>query len=1080
MPDLFPLAIFPEGALASSVITTVWIGVFFVAYFNLRLGWVLSGLVVPGYLVPLLLVKPMAAATVLGEGVITYFLVWLYSEYLSRHGGWSNLFGRDRFFALVLTSVAVRITMDGWLLPMAGEWLVSRYHLVLDYRNNFHSFGLIIVSLIANNFWKTGLRRGLLPMLTTIGLTYLVVRYGLLELTNFNISNLGYMYEDMAASILASPKAYIILLTTAFVASRMNLLYGWDFAGILIPSLLALQWYEPWKILASFVEATIILLLAILVLKAPIFKRMTVEGARKLLLFFNISFAYKFVLAYVLLWGWPEVKISDYYGFGYLLPTLLALKMHDKGIFARMTRATLQTSLVSVAVASIVGFALTLLPDLSVSHTRATTEKQLPAMANRSEPLMELLRQEKLALYRTRVDQQMVIPLPEENRSFAQGTKQLLTYAQNRNPEVLMQARLHLDAANYLVEWVEGRYLLVREKSPRRHWGIYVIDTHGKGRLGVEVPAPLEEKGTLESGAWIFRLSEGRTLAIAGAARRANKDGSSDVLLNPMTIYQTFHHETALANILQVRGYTTETARMQGSGRRDNTSINVQEPRSRLMVRHALPEGLRLDKIKQWTDSFDLIWKDQPLANLQRETMRSGFAELLLNQQDIRKLLARSLLASQEVPLAKDERSIEGYLQDWLLANNRSRIAPSGSDLYQAPQLEELLFFDDEVVTPLLRTARDHYQQGQWSQAGLENLKIIRAAAQASGYELTRYHHLGTGADYLILSEPDHQRRKYRGTYVFRLGKAEEFVIQVPRPLYDVYSFEFSVALFESLHARALLVGGAYPDANRDLSADIVRMANKENLFNLVNQSLLRESGDRPAWVIQSRAMGQRPDTRLPDTDLLLAVHNGLADARGLDAAGQHLTKLLERYGLRWRFTQGAQEEAGYDALGSPQSLAINNTLNKTFAVLWLSPTARSDFRQQSEPTPQEMQFRALRIPTVEADLYEYMANRQPAPGTHLPEKFQALLQPYFATQDIVALEAARRAFPDLRWTRLVDVNSRLGFLLIYNVKAGEVIAAINLTARKPDNRVTYESGKLDRANVENFVETSSGWLEVK
>ena len=353
---MFALNIFPEGALASSVVTTVWIGIFFVVYFNLRLGWVLSGLVVPGYIVPLLLVKPMSAGIVFAEGIITYCIVWIYSEYISRFCGWSNLFGRDRFFALVLVSVAVRIISDSWLLPALGEYLTSHHSLIFDYRNNLHSFGLIIIALIANNFWKTGLPRGLWQMIITTGLTYAVVRYGLMEYTNFSISNLSYMYEDMSSSILASPKAYIIVITTAFIASRMNLLYGWDFAGILIPSLLALQWYEPWKILASFVEAIVILQLAIQVLKIPIFKNTTMEGARKLLLFFNVSFAYKMVLAYALLYTYPAAKISDFYGFGYLLATLMALKMHDKGIFARLSRSILQVSFVSAGVATIIGF----------------------------------------------------------------------------------------------------------------------------------------------------------------------------------------------------------------------------------------------------------------------------------------------------------------------------------------------------------------------------------------------------------------------------------------------------------------------------------------------------------------------------------------------------------------------------------------------------------------------------------------------------------------------------------------------------------------------------------------------------
>lgn len=239
--DIFPLPLFPQGSLSSSIITTVWVGIFVIAYFNLRLGWVLSGLVVPGYVVPLLILNPWSAAVIILEAMVAYLIVWLLSEYLSRWAPWCNFFGRDRFLAIVLTSVLVRVVFDGWLLHYVGEYVVRHYHLQFDYRNQLHSFGLIIVALIANQFWKTGLIRGLIPLFASLGITYLIVRFGLMELTNFSISYLSYMYEDLAISILSAPKAYIIVVTTAFIASRMNLRYNWDFNGILIPALLALQ-----------------------------------------------------------------------------------------------------------------------------------------------------------------------------------------------------------------------------------------------------------------------------------------------------------------------------------------------------------------------------------------------------------------------------------------------------------------------------------------------------------------------------------------------------------------------------------------------------------------------------------------------------------------------------------------------------------------------------------------------------------------------------------------------------------------------------------------------------------------------
>ena len=62
--DSWRIPLFPEGSLSASIVTTVWVGVWVVAFFNLRLGWTFSGLVVPGYVVPLLIAKPSAGAVV--------------------------------------------------------------------------------------------------------------------------------------------------------------------------------------------------------------------------------------------------------------------------------------------------------------------------------------------------------------------------------------------------------------------------------------------------------------------------------------------------------------------------------------------------------------------------------------------------------------------------------------------------------------------------------------------------------------------------------------------------------------------------------------------------------------------------------------------------------------------------------------------------------------------------------------------------------------------------------------------------------------------------------------------------------
>jgi Capsule biosynthesis CapC len=365
------LPIFPEGGLTSSVITTVWVGVFILAFFNLRFGWVMSGLVVPGYLVPLLILRPIAAGVIVVEAVLTYGIVWLFSERLAR-GRFNALFGRDRFMGLVLASIAVRLALDGWALPIAAEWLSNEWDRQIDWQSNLQSFGLVVISLMANQLWKPGLVRGLLSAIVVTGLTWLVVRYGLMEFTNFRLSGVSYVYEGLASSILASPKAYIILVMTAFIASQMNVRYGWDFSGILIPALIALQWYQPLKILTSFLEAGIIYALAHQVLKLPYFASRTIEGARKLVVFFNVSFIYKLALGHAIAWLALDVKTTDFYAFGYLLSTLLAIKAYDKQIFPRVMRSTLEVSLAGTLAGNLIGFVLALVLPAQQTAVAAT------------------------------------------------------------------------------------------------------------------------------------------------------------------------------------------------------------------------------------------------------------------------------------------------------------------------------------------------------------------------------------------------------------------------------------------------------------------------------------------------------------------------------------------------------------------------------------------------------------------------------------------------------------------------------------------------------------------------------------
>lgn len=580
--DGFVLPLFPVGSLSSSVITTVWVSVFVVCIFNLRFGWVLSGLIVPGYLAPLLIVRPWGAVAIIIESMITYGAVWFLSERLSRWYGVSSLFGRDRFFALLLAGVLVRVLADSWLWPMVDAVLKAHGYPGADLHATLQSFGLVITALTANLFWKSGLLRGLAPLVTTIGATYLIVRYGLMEWTNFTISGLSYMYEDIAISVLASPKSYIILLTTAFLASRMNLVYGWDFNGILLPALLALQWYQPQKILMTFVEAFVILLAASALLRTRWFTGTSVEGARKLLLFFNVGFAWKLLVGFTLPWFMPGIKVTDYFAFGYILSTLLAVKIHDKQILARLTRATLQTSLVAVVLASGIGFGLTLLPQFEALDPGMRPASAGPSIYQGTRTLAEQLRQDKLLLYQARAGIS-VPPTRQELKHFAKAIALL------RQPTALTDVGLqatvaaHLAQANFELLLLQERYFYLREKVPAHGYGIYVLDSKGSSSLLIEAPTAAMEHGTADAAMALFHLFDAAALGLAGS--RLSPQGASEIVNSSQSIFQSFHRVLSHRNVLQLRG-THEIAAVHEDW--------SDEPQSSLWVKNRLPLGLNL------------------------------------------------------------------------------------------------------------------------------------------------------------------------------------------------------------------------------------------------------------------------------------------------------------------------------------------------------------------------------------------------------------------------------------------------------------------------------------------------------
>ena len=475
---------------------------------------------------------------------------------------------------------------------------------------------------------------------------------------------------------------------------------------------------------------------------------------------------------------------------------------------------------------------------------------------------------------------------------------------------------------------------------------------------------------------------------------------------------------------------------------------------------------------------MEVEWGDSPFVNRQRETVRKGFAELLLSRSALRRVYAKSVQADVTPHIEVQDQRIDGYLQDWLLSG-KHLTASRGSDAYAVPAVEELLYFDEEILTPLLRLAVHDYGNSRWTDERQEGLRAVQAAAAVVGYRLMQYRHRQSQQEFIVLHEPETgARRRYWGTYVLRLGAADPYLIQVPRPLYEVNSFEYAVSLFERLNARALLIAGAHPDANRDGSADLVRLQNMHSLFSLVNQVLLRESGDMPMMAIHSRARGYREGAPAVLEDALLSARHEMPVAIGEDALSAKFLDTLNNDGVSYRFVDGSPETAGYEVDGVAQSQYLAATSNKQFWAIWLSSIARSNYRQQTENRQEVARFNALGIQTLEEDLHAYLVNRPAAgdPAARVPSPLRDEIRRYLESQDVVNLRSMQRNWPQFDFKRLVDRDSRQSFIVVHDDKARALLVA-NLNPRQPGIELAWHTQLADRSTVLDFINQRAGWL---
>jgi hypothetical protein len=923
MDSQFALHLLPDRGLDQSILLAVVIGMMLLLFLTEAFGWVWVGLVVPGYLASVFVIRPAAGAAVVFESILTYLIAQLMADGISKLGSWSHFFGRERFFLIVLVSVLVRQASELWLLPGALAVADGVLGLQLANQHEFFSIGLVLVPLTANMFWKLGLGRGMVQTAIPVALTYLALQVVFLPFTNLSFSTLELTYEDVALDFLGSAKAYMILLSAAVLAARFNLDYGWDYNGILVPSLLALAWFSPSVLAISVAEALLLFVVTRALLSIPALRTINLEGPRKVFLVFMVGFVIKYALGWSLVWLAPQYKTTDFFGFGYVLTSLLAVKILQKQIVGRVLLPTVVVSIAGFVVGSGVGFALEQIaprrPAVAVSIGGEVEPATVSLLGRDPVGVMGLAR----ARARPRITTEL--------RAGRTGTE-LSRYARlwltidrwlastepdpSTRQEIETAARALGLVLTPLAGEVAGRpafALFEREETLQSQtgWDAALLVRGAPGPV-LEVPRPLHEAPAAELSAVLCERIACRTVLASGTDPRERGGNAGDALAHPRSTFHVAHRQLRSAPIVQVR-------------------VDATAPRGRalLHLKHTVPREVDLKAL--WPGKLELTWSPPP-GVVQQWEGRRDVSVLRVHPDEIWAVLDQT--SAGTLPRVEPGISLSAWLHRHLAAVSALPID------FEPPATTEteLRYLEMVLADTLLgdRRPRD---------GGL-GLGWVNRLARAVGLEVVVLPAGLSDTPCLILAEPS--PRRLWGVMAVRAERGKAIGFEAPRSGIEAGTPELASEMWSAVGADALVV--AMPALDRDEDdGGAVESGNPATAFQAYHQAVHRSLvGRADALIIQVRGLAS---WRPIHDDLVISVGTPITEPYQLPKS---LSALLEETSpLGWLrahavHADGAPSFVPLIGQGIPQLVHSRAVGGVDFAVFWFSHDRRMRLRGES------------------------------------------------------------------------------------------------------------------------------------
>jgi len=398
--------------------------------------------------------------------------------------------------------------------------------------------------------------------------------------------------------------------------------------------------YDPMKIVASCAECMLIYSIGSLLLRAPRIREIGLQGGRKLLFFFTVCFALRLLYAHIIPLFPGTAQVTDAFGLGYLLSTLMAVKAHDKQLMVRMLKGTLQVSLVGGIAGSFIGFML-------YTWSGSLTSSSIAAVVSRhrlenvkpiesDENISQLMRKSKPLLYEKKESGSYQAPTYSELTIFRSALRDIKGLSGDFKNTTLSTIAKKLAAVNYSITVTPDKKIFLNEHQPTNGWGLFAIDPKNPSGLCLEVPTPLDEWATFESGLSLMNRFSTHAIAIAGAGQTTNLDGTADVTLFNATMFSEFHQTFGTQQTVQVRSMTGPLWRKI----RENEIQSSTAASSQIYISSSLPQAMPLEKLQQTIGDFEVHWSASPFQN--KVSNASQYAELVLTKPVRRRLLVMS------------------------------------------------------------------------------------------------------------------------------------------------------------------------------------------------------------------------------------------------------------------------------------------------------------------------------------------------------------------------------------------------------------------------------------------------------